>query len=127
MPLQLRQLLLGLVLFLQPGVDDGVAVGDLMARAWMDDHLLGGLVHGQQLAQIGERLVAGFVARRRQHFFEHVLDQVVLVFEEFDDVIGRLNKCFNHGNYLRFIGGFDSAQWAVRHPLATRGRPEINP
>ena len=50
------QHLLGLVLLLQAGVDDLVALGRLVAHARMDHHLLGGLVHGQQLAQFDERL-----------------------------------------------------------------------
>ena len=32
-------------------VDHRVAVRDLVARTWVDNHFLGGLVHGQQLAQ----------------------------------------------------------------------------
>ncbi len=55
-----------------------------------------------------------------QHFVEHVLDQVVLSFEKRDDVIGGLNKCFNHGNNLRCSSGWEWALWAVRHQTPTR-------
>ena len=58
--LELRQLLLRLVLLVQAGVDDLVAVGDLVARTRMDHHLLGGFMHRQQLAQLDERLLARF-------------------------------------------------------------------
>ena len=54
--LELGQLLLGLVLLVQAGVDDVVAAGDLVADARVHHHLLGGLVHREQLAQVGERL-----------------------------------------------------------------------
>jgi hypothetical protein len=40
----------------------------------MDDHLLGGLVHSQQLAQIDKCLLAGLRVGRLQDFVEHVLD-----------------------------------------------------
>ncbi|GFG49846.1 hypothetical protein MAGR_12870 [Mycolicibacterium agri] len=62
-------------------------------------------MHGKQLAQLGECFVAGFVARRGQHFFEKVFDQIVLVGKEFHDIIGRLHKCLNHGEYLRSVFG----------------------
>ena len=58
--LQLRQLLLGLVPFLQPGVDNRVAVLDFSGVEGASPSLRG-LVHRQQLAQFGERLFAGFV------------------------------------------------------------------
>jgi hypothetical protein len=77
-------------------------------------------VHCQELTQFGEGLAPGVIRRRGQHLLEHVLDQVVLVFEKFDDVIRRLNKCFNHGNYSDLFGGFWSALWAARHPVITR-------
>ena len=95
MALELRQLLLRLVLLVQSGVDDLVAVGDLTTRARMNHHFLGGLVHGQQLAQVDERLLAGLSFPTRDSTSSNMsFDQVVLSFEELDDVIGRLNKCF---------------------------------
>ena len=51
MPSSFDKLLFRHMLLLQPGIDDGFAVGDLMTGARMDHHLLGGLVHGQELAQ----------------------------------------------------------------------------
>ena len=58
------------MLFLQPGVDDGVTIGYFVASTRMDHHLLGGLVHGEQLAQVDERFFTRFIARCGQHFLE---------------------------------------------------------
>ena len=52
-----------LVLLLQAGVDDRIAVGHFAPGTRMNHHLLGGLMHRQQLAQVDERLFAGFRAR----------------------------------------------------------------
>ena len=50
MPSSFDSMLLGLVLLMQPGVDDRVAVSDLTACTRMDHHFLGGFVHRQELA-----------------------------------------------------------------------------
>ena len=55
---------------------------DLAAHERMHDHLLGGLMNGQQPAQPHERLLASFRVGRMQHLVEHVLDEVVLGFQE---------------------------------------------
>jgi hypothetical protein len=67
-------------------------------------HLLGGLVHREELAQFGERLLPGLGLGRVQHVVEHVLDEVVLVLEERDDVVGRLHECLSHDSDLRIAG-----------------------
>ena len=54
----------------------------------MHHHLLGCLVYGQQLAQLDERLFARLGVGRMQYFIEHVLDEVVLRFEERNDLVG---------------------------------------
>ncbi len=78
----LRQQLLGVVLFFQPGIDDRIAGIEFAAHTGMHHHFLGRFMHGQQLAQLYEWLFARLGVRRMQHFVEHVLDEVVLRFEE---------------------------------------------
>ena len=98
--LKLLQLLLRVMLLFQPSIDDLVAIAQLAPRARMNHHLLGRLVHRQQLAQVNECFFTSFIAGRAQHIVEHVRNQVVLSLEELDDVISRLNKSFDHGDNL---------------------------
>ena len=56
-----------------------VAALDLMTNPRVDDHLFCGLVHRKELTQFGESLAARVVGRRREHFVEHVFDQIMLV------------------------------------------------
>jgi hypothetical protein len=92
------------VLLLKPGVHDRVTVGHVTPRPRVDHHLLGRLVHREQLAQIGESLLTRFLVIREQHVVEHVLDQVVLVTKEGHNIIGGLDKRFNHGKTSALFG-----------------------
>ena len=80
---------------------DCVPAIEFAAHPRMHNHLLGGFVDREQLTQLRERLFARFWIRRVQHFVEHVLDQIVLRFEESDDFVRRFDDHLGHRRHLR--------------------------
>ncbi len=89
--LELREDALALVLFAQPLLHDGLAVGKRAPRGGVDDLFLRRLVDGQHPPERDERLRAVRRARHR-HAVEHRLDLLVLVLEERDDVAAGLDR-----------------------------------
>ena len=86
------------MLLFEPSIDDRVDGIHLAAHPGMYHHFLGCLVHSQQLAQVHERFLPGLRVRRVQHLVEHVLDEVVLSFQERDHVVGRLDDHLGHAH-----------------------------
>src|SRR5271156_3536443 len=116
------------MLLFEPSIDDRVAGIHLATHPGVHHHLLGCLVHSQQLAQVHKWFLSGLRVRRVQHLVEHVLDEVVLGFQERDHVVGRLDDHLGHAPYLH---GSKSRRmralgWAARFDLAYPGRMRLN-
>src|SRR5271166_2464879 len=91
----------------------------------MHDHLLSGLMDGQQLTQLHERLLARMRIRREQHLVEHVLDEIVLCLEKRHDLVGRLNNHFGHSHTSAFPCAYPGAMRLNAAPL--RRGPDRSP
>jgi hypothetical protein len=110
------------VFFCQTGIDDGVTAFHFAPHPWVHDHFLRRFVHRKELAQLQERLLSRPWVRGQQHLVEHLLDEVVLGFEESYDFVRRLDKHLGHG-ILRLFWGLAGERGYGLHPrnlLSTR-------